>query len=204
MRLYANERTALFIDGLNLHATAKSLGFDIDFKRMLQFFQSKTHLVRALYYTAIPREPEYASFRPLLDWLSYNGFTVISKPAKEFSDSSGRPRFKNNIDVELTVDAMRLAASLDHIIIFSGDGDLVSLVAGLKEFGKRVSIVCTLRTDPPIVADELRRCADHFIDLADLEKEISRSYSDVRARNGAQQARATDARGRTGAVDDDN
>ncbi len=174
MHFYATERVALFIDGANLYATAKSLGFDIDYKRLLTMFRQKGQLVRALYYTALAEEQEYSSIRPLIDWLDYNGFTMVTKPTKEFTDATGRRKVKGNMDIELAVDAMRLADSLDHIVIFSGDGDFRSLVAALQQKGKRVSVISTLQTQPPMVADELRRQADQFVDLADIETLICR------------------------------
>ena len=178
MHFYQNERIALFIDGANLYATAKSLGFDIDYKRLLALFRQKGQLVRALYYTALAEDQEYSSIRPLIDWLDYNGFTMVTKPTKEFTDASGRRKIKGNMDIELSVDAMRLAVSLDHIVLFSGDGDFRSLVAALQQMGKRVSVVSTLTTNPPMVADELRRQADQFIDLALLQNEIGRDPAD--------------------------
>jgi uncharacterized LabA/DUF88 family protein len=137
-------------------------------------FRQKGQLIRALYYTALAEEQEYSSIRPLIDWLDYNGFTMVTKPTKEFVDTAGRRKIKGNMDIELTVDAMRLAEHLDHIVIFSGDGDFRSLVAALQMKGKRVSVISTLQTQPPMVADELRRQADQFIDLADLETQICR------------------------------
>ena len=184
MHFYPNERMALFIDGANLYATAKSLGFDIDYKRLLGLFRQKTQLVRALYYTALAEEQEYSSIRPLIDWLDYNGFSMVTKPTKEFTDATGRRKVKGNMDIELAVDAMRLADNLDHLVIFSGDGDFRSLVAALQEKGKRVSVVSTLQTQPPMVADELRRQADQFIDLADLEDQIGRSQNGRTPREG--------------------
>jgi uncharacterized LabA/DUF88 family protein len=177
MNFYPTERVALFIDGANLYATAKSLGFDIDYKRLLGLFRGKVLLVRALYYTALAEDQEYSSIRPLVDWLDYNGFSMVTKPSKEFVDGSGRRKIKGNMDIELAVDALRLAEALDHIVIFSGDGDFRSLVEALQKMGKRVSVVSTLQTQPPMVADELRRQADQFLDLADLEKEISRAHN---------------------------
>ncbi len=174
MHIYDHERIALFIDGANLYATAKSLGFDIDYKRLLGHFRSKGRLVRALYYTALAEDQEYSSIRPLIDWLDYNGFTMVTKPTKEFTDATGRRKIKGNMDIELAVDAMRLCRNLDHIILFSGDGDFRSLVAALQQEGRRVSVVSTLQTQPPMVADELRRQADQFIDIADLESLICR------------------------------
>ena len=174
MLFYPTERIALFIDGANLYATAKALGFDIDYKRLLTVFRTKGRLVRALYYTALAEDQEYSSIRPLIDWLDYNGYTMVTKPTKEYTDASGRRKIKGNMDIELTVDAMQLAEHLDHVVLFSGDGDFRSLVAALQHKGIRVSVASTLQTQPPMVADELRRQADQFIDVADLEKDICR------------------------------
>ncbi len=174
MNFYPAERVALFIDGANLYATAKALGFDIDYRRLLTLFRGKGQLVRALYYTALVDDQEYSSIRPLIDWLDYNGYTMVTKPTKEFTDSSGRRKIKGNMDIELAVDAMELADHLDHIVLFSGDGDFRSLVEALQHKGKRVSVVSSLATTPPMVADELRRQADQFIDLADLQDEVGR------------------------------
>ena len=174
MIFYKSERIALFIDGANLYATAKSLGFDIDYKRLLQVFRERGQLVRAYYYTALAEDQEYSSIRPLIDWLDYNGYTMVTKPTKEFTDASGRRKVKGNMDIELAVDAMELSDYLDHVVLFSGDGDFRSLVEALQHKGKRVSVVSTLRTQPPMVADELRRQADCFIDINSLKDQIGR------------------------------
>ncbi len=174
MHLYAHERVGLFIDGPNLYATSKALEFDIDYKRLLEFFRGKARLVRALYYTALIEDQEFSSIRPLVDWLDYNGYTMVTKPTKEFTDAQGRRKIKGNMDIELTVDALSVANELDHIVLFSGDGDFRSLVGALQEVGKRVSVVSSLVTQPPMVADALRRQADQFVDLADLEQVIGR------------------------------
>ena len=146
MRLYKDERTALFIDGSNLYATAKALGFDIDYKSLLNHFESNTRLMRAIYYTALMDDAEYSPIRPLIDWLDYNGFMVVTKPAKEFTDAQGRRKVKGNMDIELTVDAMELAPHVDHIVLFSGDGDFKPLVESLQRQGVRVSVVSTIRS----------------------------------------------------------
>ena len=138
-----NERTALFIDGANLYATAKSVGFDIDYRRLLRDYQSKGRLIRAFYYTALVEDQEYSSIRPLIDWLDYNGFTVVTKPAKEFVDATGRRKIKGNMDIELAVDAMEMAEHLDHMVLFSGDGDFRSLVEAVQRKGVRVTVVST-------------------------------------------------------------
>jgi uncharacterized LabA/DUF88 family protein len=174
MFFYKEEKVALFIDGANLYATAKALGFDIDYKRLLNVFRTRAHLVRALYYTALAEDQEYSSIRPLVDWLDYNGYTMVTKPTKEYTDALGRRKIKGNMDIELTVDAMKLSESLDHIVLVTGDGDFKALVGALQQRGKRVSVISTLQTQPAMVADELRRQADQFIDLADLEDSICR------------------------------
>ena len=156
MNFYPNERIALFIDGANLYATAKSLAFDIDYKRLLALFRTKGQLVRALYYTALVEDQEYSSIRPLVDWLDYNGYTMVTKPTKEFVDAMGRRKIKGNMDIELAVDAMELADHLDHIVLFSGDGDFRSLVEALQHKGKRVSVVSTLADN---AADGRRRAS---------------------------------------------
>lgn len=168
------ERTALFIDGANLYATAKTLGFDIDYKKLLREFQSKGRLIRAFYYTALVEDQEYSSIRPLIDWLDYNGYAVVTKPTKEFVDSMGRRKVKGNMDIELAVDAMEMAGTLDHMVLFSGDGDFRSLVEAVQRRGVRVSVVSTVTTQPPMVADELRRQADEFIDLVNLIAKVGR------------------------------
>jgi uncharacterized LabA/DUF88 family protein len=168
------EKIALFIDGANLHATAKSLGFDIDYKRLLQEFQGKGYLLRAYYYTALAEDQEYSSIRPLIDWLDYNGYTVVTKPTKEFVDITGRRKIKGNMDIELAVDVIQMAETMDHIVLFSGDGDFRSLVEAVQRKGRKVSVVSTLSTQPPMIADELRRQADHFIDLIALQPKIGR------------------------------
>ena len=170
----SEERIALYVDGANLYATAKALGFDIDYKRLLKEFQSKGRLVRAFYYTALIEDQEYSSIRPLIDWLDYNGFSVVTKPTKEFVDSMGRRKVKGSMDIELATDAMEMADHIDHMVLFSGDGDFRSLVAAVQRKGVRVSVVSTITTQPPMVADELRRQADEFVDLLHLAAKVGR------------------------------
>jgi uncharacterized LabA/DUF88 family protein len=171
-------RIALFIDGPNLYSTAKTLGIDIDFGRLLKEFQSRGTLVRAFYYTTIFEDQEYTSIRPLIDWLDYNGFTVVTKPAKEFDDGDGRRKIKRNMSVELAIDAMELAGQVDQIVLFSGDGDFRSLVEAVQRRGVRVTVVSTISSQPPMIADELRRQADVFTDLVELKPKLGRDLSE--------------------------
>jgi uncharacterized LabA/DUF88 family protein len=172
------EKIALFIDGANLYATAKSLGFDIDYKRLLREFQSRGYLLRAFYYTAVIEDQEYSSIRPLIDWLDYNGYTVVTKATKEFVDQTGRRKVKGNMDIELAVDAMELADKIDHMVLFSGDGDFRSLVAAVQRRGVRVTVVSTISTQPPMIADELRRQCDVFLDIVELQSKVGRDIND--------------------------
>jgi uncharacterized LabA/DUF88 family protein len=174
MSIDPREKVVLFIDGANLYATSKAIGVDIDYRRLLAEFQAKAYLLRAYYYTALVEDQEYSSIRPLIDWLDYNGFTVVTKPAKEFTDSAGRRKIKGNMDIELCVDALEMSQYYDHLVLFSGDGDFTALVAALQRKGKRVTVVSTLTTQTPMIADDLRRQADFFMDVAELAKTVGR------------------------------
>jgi uncharacterized LabA/DUF88 family protein len=173
--VYPQERVGLFIDGSNLYAAARALGFDIDYKRLLDLFAARGRLIRAFYYTALMEDQEYSPIRPLVDWLDYNGYTMVTKPTKEFTDAAGRRKIKGNMDIELAIDVMEMAPYLDHVVLFSGDGDFRRLVEAVQRKGLRVTVVSTVRSQPPMVADELRRQADIFVELQDLEQHIART-----------------------------
>ncbi|MGA0393703.1 MAG: NYN domain-containing protein, partial [Rhodospirillales bacterium] len=160
MHFNADDRIALFIDGPNLYAAAKSLGFDIDYKNLLESFRRQGRLVRAYYYTALAEDQEYSPIRPLIDWLDYNGYTMVTKPAKEYTDSTGRRRYKGNMSIELAVDMMEMAPNIDHAVLFSGDGDFRQLLEAMQRRGVRVTVISTFRARSPMVSDELRRQAD--------------------------------------------
>lgn len=174
MLFYSQERIALFIDGANLYASARALNFDIDYKRLLDLFAGRGRLIRAFYYTALIEDQEYSPIRPLIDWLDYNGYTMVTKPTKEFTDAFGRRKIKGNMDIELAIDVMEMAEHVDHVVLFSGDGDFRRLVEAVQRRGVRVTVVSTVRSQPPMVADELRRQADNFIELQELQTSISR------------------------------
>ncbi len=175
MHFYPDEKIAVFIDGANLYATARALEIDIDYKRLKTYFAGQSRLIRVLYYTAIADDQEYSPLRPLVDWLDYNGFTLVTKPLKEFTDDGGRRKIKGNMDVELAVDMLALAPTLDHVVLFSGDGSFRRLIEAVQQMGVRVTVVSSNSTQPSMVADELRRQADHFVDLDDLRDVIARA-----------------------------
>jgi uncharacterized LabA/DUF88 family protein len=173
-----SDRIAVFIDGANLYATARTLGFDIDYRRLLKEFQGRGALLRAFYYTTVIEDQEYTSIRPLIDWLDYNGYTVVTKLTKEFVDASGRRKVKGSMHVELAVNAMELAGRIDRMFLFSGDGDFRPLLEAVQRRGVHVTVVSTLTSQPPMVADELRRQADAFLDLAELKATLGRDPSE--------------------------
>jgi len=175
MDFSSQDRVGVFIDGANLYATARALGFDIDYKRLLELFNSDCRLIRAFYYTALVEDQDYSPIRPLVDWLDYNGYTMVTKPTKEFTDATGRRKVKGNMDIELAIDVMEMAVHLDHIVLFSGDGDFRRLVEAVQRKGVRVTVVSTVRSQPSMIADELRRQADRFVDLAQLQSDIERT-----------------------------
>ena len=196
LTFYSAERVAVFIDGANLYSAARSLGFDIDYKRLLQLLGGKGRLVRAFYYTALAEDQEYSPIRPLIDWLDYNGYMMVTKPLKEFTDATGRRKVKGNMDIELAIDMMEISPHVDHVVLFSGDGDFRRLVEAVQRKGLRVTVVSTIRSQPPMIADELRRQADVFVELQDLAPEIARARDPNRdAQREAQQQMPVQAGG---------
>jgi uncharacterized LabA/DUF88 family protein len=181
MHFLPNERVALFIDGANLYSASRNLGFDVDYRNLLEFFRKKCHVIRAYYYSAVLETDEYSPLKPLTDWLAYNGYTLVTKPAKEFTDAAGRRRIKGNMDIELAIDMLELARKIDHAVLFSGDPDFRRLVEAVQRKGVRVSVVSSIRTSPPMVADELRRQADQFLELAEIAPEFTRRQTETRA-----------------------
>jgi len=179
MAFYPDERIAIYIDGSNLYSTTKYLDYDIDYKRLLELFQNKGRLIRAYYYTAIVEDSDYSAVRPLIDFLDYNGYTIRSKPAKYQTDRDGNRRVKGNMDIEIAVDMMQHADNIDHMVLFSGDGDFSAAVQAVQDKGVRVSVVSTLKSKPSMLADELRRHADAVMDLIDMKRLIGRDNTDT-------------------------
>ena len=180
MQFLPTERVALFIDGANLYAASRNLGFDVDYRKLLEFFRGRSYVIRAYYYAALLDTEEYSPLKPLTDWLAYNGYTLITKTAREFTDQAGRRRVKGNMDVELAIDMLELAPHIDHAVLFSGDSDFRRLVEAVQRRGVRVTVVSSVRTSPPIAADDLRRQADQFLELADIAGEFTRRQTEPR------------------------
>ena len=176
MHFLPTERVALFIDGANLYSASRNLGFDVDYRNMLEYFRRQANVIRAYYYSALLETDDYSPLKPLTDWLAYNGYTLVTKPAREFTDATGRRRVKGNMDVEIAVDMLELAPRLEHVVLFSGDSDFRRLVEAVQRKGVRVSVVSTIRSSPPMVSDDLRRQADNFIELQELLPHIMRNH----------------------------
>ncbi len=174
MTFYPTDKIALFIDGANLYSAAKGLNFDIDYKKLLDEFRKRGILIRAYYYTTLVEDQDYSPIRPLVDWLDYNGFAVVTKSAREFTDAMGRKRIRGDMDIEIAVDMMEIAAKADHLVLFSGDGDFRRVIESVQQKGVRVTVVSTVKSQPPMASDDLRRQADSFVDLADLSNIIGR------------------------------
>lgn len=189
-------RIALFIDGLNLYATSRALGFDIDHRLLLKQFESQGTLLRAFYYTRTSEDLEVSSVRPFIDWLDYNGFTVITKPTRACIDTSGQRVVKCSMDIDLAVDVLELAGHVDRIVLFSGDGNFRRLVMAVQRRGVHVTVVSTGATQPAMVAHGLRRQADAFIDLLELKPKIGRIVTGrPRAALGTDQSTSLRGRG---------
>lgn len=171
-----DDRAAIFIDGANLYKTARNLGFDIDYKSLLKKTREESRLVRACYYTAMQedRDQDYSPLRPLVDWLDYNGYTMVTKTAREYTDNQGKKRYKGSVDIELAIDMLLLADKLDAMVLFTGNGDFRRAIEAVQAKGVKVTLVSTVKTTPPMASDDIRRQADHFIDLADLQSSIGR------------------------------
>lgn len=188
MHFASTERVALFIDGANLYSASRNLGFDVDYRGLLEFFRRRAHVIRAYYYSAVLESEEYSPLKPLTDWLAYNGYTLVTKPAKEFTDATGRRRVKGNMDIEVAVDMLELCDRIDHAVLFSGDSDFRRLIEAVQRRGVRVSVVSSIRTSPPMIADELRRQADQFLELSEIASEFIRRQTEPRARPRAMPA----------------
>jgi len=96
---YTYERLALFIDGSTFYAASKTLGFAIYYKLLRSEFMRRGKLLRAFSYTALLENDEYSPILPLVDWLNYNVFSMVTKPAKEYNDSMGRCKVKGHMDI---------------------------------------------------------------------------------------------------------
>jgi uncharacterized LabA/DUF88 family protein len=171
---YSPERIGLFIDGADLYSIRRLIGLDIDYLKFLDFFRARGRLVRAYYYTTVIYEPQYARLRSQFEWMSYNGFYMVTKPAQETTDDFGRRHLRNRMDVELATDMMEMAPYLDHIMLVSGAGELRPAVAAVQRRGVHVTLISALNARPPLLDPELHRQADTVEDLRSMAPAIAR------------------------------
>lgn len=168
-------KTAVFIDGANFYGSVKALQINVDYTRLLDYIKAEHGtLIRASYYSAMLETTEHNGMRPLIDWLSYNGYNTVTKAAKEFTGFDGHRKVKGNMDIEMAVDMLELSTHVDHIILISGDGDFRRVVEAIQRKGVRVTVISTIASEPPMAADELRRQADAFIDMKAIKGSIEK------------------------------
>jgi uncharacterized LabA/DUF88 family protein len=174
----------MMIDGSSLRYALRSLSTDVDYRKLRDAFVGNARLVRAMYYVLTPHLDD-PQLRRLLDWLDYNGYVVREKRGREVVQANSYRTLRGRVSIEMAVDALEIAPLIDHLILFSGDGDLAALVEAVQRKGVRVTAVSTLTTRPAMIANELRRQVDCFIDLCELIPFIGRptSPSDVPTTN---------------------
>jgi len=182
------QRVDVLIDGPSFYATTRSLGYEVDYKKFRDHFDEVCDLHRIYYFTAITDNPDdHSPVKPLVDWLGYNGFRTITKPLREFIDPGGRRRTKGNMAVEIATELVNAAEHAEHILLFSGEGDLSYAVDAAQRKGAKVTVVSSLKVDPPAISDDLRRAADRFVDLADVKDLILRKEITPVPQGGAQE-----------------
>lgn len=164
----------MLIDGPSIYQICRSLDVEIDYQALRSIFADAGYLVQARYYTTILNDQLYSPLRPLIDWLSYNGFIVVTRTMKAGQDSEQCRRLDHGIVVALAVDAIEISSRLDHVILFTGNGDFLRLVQLLQRRTVRTTVVGTVNGPSSMSSDELRRQADTFVDLRALVPFVGR------------------------------
>jgi uncharacterized LabA/DUF88 family protein len=174
---FPGERIAVFVDGANIHATLRQLDFQFDYKLLREFFGDCGELLRSYYYTAMKPDGQNDSVKPLVDFLQLNGWTTITKPFR-YQGEPGEITIKGNLDCEITVDMIRMSEFVDHLVLFSGDGDFRYLIEHLQDRGKRVTVASSRVTKTAVLSNELAKQADNFIELETLKLFAGRETKD--------------------------
>lgn len=170
--IFETERAAVFIDGYGTHYTCKSLGIEIDYRKLSELIRRQTTVIRNYYFTPLVEGQDFIAVKPLLDFLQYNGWTTVTRPYKEHYVST---------NTALAVTAMEIAPAIEQAIIFSGNGDFTPLIEALKRRGIHTTVASTVRSEQSYCSDDLRRAADAFIDLDDIRSAISREPRNEKA-----------------------
>ncbi len=163
------ERIALFIDGANVYAAAKRLGWNFDHRKILEHFATQGRLYNAFYYTAVPYPIDDKQKR-FTDALTYMGYTVRTRPLREATDESGQTYRRANLDIELVTDLLTTEGQYDVAVLLTGDGDFERPVEVLRARGKRVVVTSILE----MTSYELRNAADTYVDLGSLRDQVER------------------------------
>ncbi|MGX9687497.1 LabA-like NYN domain-containing protein [Deinococcus wulumuqiensis] len=163
------ERIGLFIDGANVYAAAKRLGWNFDHRKILEHFAGMGALYNAFYYTAVPAQIDDKQKR-FVDALTYMGYTVRTRPLRENTDEHGDTSRRASLDIELVTDLLTTESRYDVAVLLSGDGDFERPVEVLRARGKRV-IVASI---PEMTSYELRNAADEYVDLASIREQVER------------------------------
>lgn len=173
MYFHQDERLAIFIDGQHLFSASRNLGFDVDYRNFLECFRKKGKVIRAYYYAVHVDNGEYSPLKPLTDWLAYNGYALSMRTTTEHTDSQGRRRIPHT-DLEMLADMFGIADHVDHMVIVTGNGGYCRGVSLIQQRGVRVSVLSSIKTDSPMLSDDLRRTCDQFIELQEIKSEFTR------------------------------
>ncbi|HOX26223.1 MAG TPA: NYN domain-containing protein [Candidatus Krumholzibacteria bacterium] len=169
------DKVAIFIDGENIHYSAKHLNMRLDYLKLCRRLAGKRRLLRAYFYTAISAQSEGKI--DFINFLKLNGFTVVTREVKSFSEPDATNRsVRSALDMELAMDIVNLCPHVDTVILCSGDGDFRPLVEAVARRGKHVE-VCALRE---MTSTDLIAAADVYVDLGSLKDEIALEYQPQR------------------------
>lgn len=161
----------VLIDGANMSFAMNAIGRRFDWKKLRHFFVEADYglCLGLRYYTAIhERADGEQPLRKIVDWLSYNGYLVVSKMTKSYENSDGSTRIKGNMDIEMATDMIRFAPRVDKIHLFTGDADFTYAVKAVQDMGVIVDVYSTMQGANSIIGDDLRRQANNYIDIGDL------------------------------------
>ncbi len=162
------DRVAIFIDGENIHYSAKHLNMRLDYLKLCSKLAGNRRLVRSYFYTAVSNQSEGKI--DFINFLKLNGFSVITREIKSFNDGDHSTRnVRGSLDMEMAIDALEMSNKLDTVILCTGDGDFKPLVTALGRKGVHVE-VCALRE---MTSTELIATADVYTDLASLKDDIA-------------------------------
>jgi len=162
------DRVAIFIDGENIHYSAKHLNMRMDYLKLCKILAGSRRLVRSYFYTAVSNQSEGKI--DFINFLKLNGFKVVTREVKSFSEGDGATRsVRNALDMQMALDVIEMSEHLDTVVLCTGDGDFRPLVDALVRKGKHVE-VCGLRE---MTSTDLIAGSDVYIDLDSLKNQVA-------------------------------